>query len=179
MYLILAYGFDINGELAKRVGRDPTLTGRSNIWNAVLSTNTNPLIGTGYESFWLGPRLPRVWQLAGGVNEAHNGYLEVYLDLGLVGVFLLLVFLMACYRIVCKRLSPSCTLATLGLALWTVLLFYNMTESAAFNGQILWVNFVLVMMIVSAHTPVASDASSAKQSPSEKPKFELREGVPV
>jgi transposase len=35
---------------------------------------------SGYESFWLGPRLLWVWEQAGGVNEAHNGYLEVYLN---------------------------------------------------------------------------------------------------
>ncbi len=62
LYLVLAFGFgiDINAEIASAVGRDPTLTGRSNIWDAVLSTHTNPLIGTGYESFWLGPRLVKV-----------------------------------------------------------------------------------------------------------------------
>ena len=179
LYLILAYGFDINGALATGVGRDPTLTGRTNIWNAVLSTNTNPLIGTGYESFWLGPRLSHVWQLAGTVNEAHNGYLEVYLNLGLVGVFFLLVFLIACYRTICKRLSPSFSLASLSLALWTVILFYNITESAIFKGQFLWVIFVLVVIIVSARTPIARDAPHVKRSISEKSPFELREGVAV
>ncbi len=46
---------------------------------------TNPLLGTGYESFWLGPRLQWFWQHAGlgHINEAHNGYLEVYLNLGI------------------------------------------------------------------------------------------------
>jgi exopolysaccharide production protein ExoQ len=154
LYLILAYGFDINGELAKGVGRDPTLTGRSNIWHAVLSTNTNLLLGTGYQSFWLGPRLSHVWSLAGGVTEAHNGYLETYLNLGLVGCFLLFVFLIASYRAICKTLSPSFSLATLTLALWTIMLFYNMTESAAFSGHFLWVTFLLVLIVVSAQPPL-------------------------
>ncbi len=72
VYLILAFGFgiDINAVVASLVGRDSTLTGRTNIWDAVLSTHTNPLVGTGYESFWLGPRLTHVWAMAGGVNEA-------------------------------------------------------------------------------------------------------------
>jgi exopolysaccharide production protein ExoQ len=159
VYLILAFGLDINGDLAGAVGRDPTLTGRSNIWNAVLSTHTNPLLGAGYESFWLGPRLTRVWELAGHVNEAHNGYLELYLSLGLIGLLLLFVFMAASYVAICKRLSPSGGIAYLGLALWTVTLFYNMTESAAFNGQILWVIFVLVVAVVSFQgqmVPVAS-----------------------
>src|SRR5205085_2663946 len=91
LYLLLQFGFefDIIAALAEAVGRNPDLTGRTHIWSVVLSTNTNPLVGTGYESFWLGSRLRWVWEQAGEVNEAHNGYLETYLNLGLIGVFLL------------------------------------------------------------------------------------------
>ena len=73
----------MNGAFAASVGRDPTLTDRTKIWSLVLSMHTNPLIGTGYESFWLGPRLLKVWQGGlGGINEAHNGYLEFSSILG-------------------------------------------------------------------------------------------------
>ena len=56
LYLILAFGLGMNGALAGAVGRDPRLPtgpkyGRS-FWHAHQST-----LGTGYESFWLGPRL--------------------------------------------------------------------------------------------------------------------------
>jgi len=143
-YMILQYGFDINGKLAGAVGRDPTLTHRTILWKILLSMHTNPLLGTGYQSFWLGPRLEWVWHNFEQVNEAHNGYLEVYLNLGLIGLFLLSGFLMASYRSICRRLtSPSgLTFASLGLALWTVLLFYNVTE-AAFGGGLVWLTFLL------------------------------------
>jgi exopolysaccharide production protein ExoQ len=177
LYLTLAYGWDINGELAGAVGRDPTLTGRTDIWKAVLSTNTNPLLGTGYESFWLGPRLSHVWQLVGTVNEAHNGYLEIYLTLGLIGVFLLFIYLIASYRTICKRLSPFFSLASLGLALWTVMLFYNMTESAAFRGQLLWVIFLLVVIMLSADTPIVRDDPPAKKYSVTEFSSKVREGV--
>lgn len=163
-YLILAYGFDINGQLASTIGRDPTLTGRANIWHAVLSMHTNPILGVGYESFWLGPRLRLVWLLAGQVNEAHNGYLEIYLNLGLVGISLLAVFLVVSYRTICRRLDPPFGLPSLCLALWTVLLFYNMTESSAFRGNLLWVTFLSVLLPVAAYGPVASGAPITKQS---------------
>ena len=72
------------------LGRDPTLTGRTVIWQSVLYQHTKPLIGTGFESFWMGSRLERIWQMTEkGIQEAHNGYLEIYLNLGLVGVGLL------------------------------------------------------------------------------------------
>src|SRR4029077_8373108 len=123
-------GFGINmiGTLAQFVGRSPDLTGRTNIWKGVIDTNTNPLIGVGYESFWLGPRLLWVWERAGGVTEAHNGYLEIYLELGMIGLLLLVAFLISGYQTIYRRFRAGSSLATLGLALWTVLLFYNATE---------------------------------------------------
>ena len=177
VYLILAFGFNVNGALAGAVGRDPTLTGRTDIWKAVLATNTNPLVGTGYGSFWLGPRLNFIWSRVGTVNESHNGYLETYLNLGLIGVTLLLILLITSYRAICKRLSPSFGLASLGLALWTILLFYNMTEAAAFNGQLLWVVFLTVEIIVATHTPIAHDDPPVKQPLVKRRPTRVRERV--
>jgi exopolysaccharide production protein ExoQ len=150
LYIILAFGFDLNGEFASRVGRDPTLTGRSEIWKAVLSQHTNPLVGTGYESFWLGPRLERIWQVAGagGINEAHNGYLEVYLNLGIIGLLLICAFLVTTYRNISKQFTKCPSLAAFNLALWSILLFYNVTE-AAFKGGVLW----LVLLIGGIFIP--------------------------
>ena len=145
LYLLLqfVFGIDLIGVVSEAVGRRRDLTGRTDIWNAVLGTNTNPLVGIGYESFWLGPRLESVWSVAGRVNEAHNGYLEVYLNLGLIGLFLLAVFLIAAYGTICRRFRASTSLGSLSLALWTVLIFYNASESAAFNNHLLWVVFLL------------------------------------
>jgi exopolysaccharide production protein ExoQ len=149
LYLVLALGFNINSELAGAVGRDPTLTDRTGIWKTVLSMQTNPVLGTGYESFWLGPRLQRVWQSFQGINESHNGYLEVYLNLGLIGAFLIVVLLLASYRTISKKLTSDPTLASLSLALWTIVLFYNMTE-AAFRSSLIWITFLLVAISVPA-----------------------------
>ena len=142
LYLILAYGFDINGDLAGAVGRDPTLTDRTKIWSLVLSMHTNPLLGAGYEGFWLGPRLQKIWQEFGHINESHNGYLEVYLNLGLTGVILLGGFLITGYRNICRQFASSGKLASLNLAFWTITLFYNMTE-AAFKFHLMWITFLL------------------------------------
>jgi len=142
LYLILAFGFDLNGELASQVGRDPTLTERTVIWHAVLALHTNPLIGTGYEAFWLGPRFEWIAKNFAPVNESHNGYLEVYLNLGLIGVSLLVGLLLSSYRRICKQLKPLSDMASLHLAIWAVILFYNMTE-AAFKGDLLWLALLL------------------------------------
>ncbi|MGB0001604.1 MAG: O-antigen ligase family protein, partial [Candidatus Acidiferrales bacterium] len=77
---------------ANALGRDATLTGRTNIWAAVIPMAPNPLIGAGFESFWLSPRVyDTLARLFPGLplNEAHNGYIEVYLELGWVGLGLI------------------------------------------------------------------------------------------
>jgi len=147
LYLIVGFGFDLNGQLASLVGRDPTLTDRTAIWKLVLSLHTNPIVGTGYESFWLGPRLQQIWKVFGGINEAHNGYLEIYLNLGLIGVFLLCGLLIASYRKIGKQLTSSPPLASLNLAFWTIMLFYNMTE-AGFRSGLMWITFLLAAITI-------------------------------
>ncbi len=151
LYLVLAFGLEssVNAMLAKSVGRDPTLTGRSTIWDAVLSVDVNPIVGTGYEAFWLGPRLQEVWRKTGaGINEAHNGYIEVYLHQGLVGVFLLVGLLISSYRTICKRLDQFSPLGSFTLAVWTILPLYNVTESA-FRSQLIMIIFLLGAIVVS------------------------------
>jgi O-antigen ligase len=141
----LGIGIDLKAIVAEMVGRNPTLTGRTHIWEVVLGMPLNSAIGTGYESFWLGPRLRDVWRLAGGVNHAHNGYIELYLNLGFIGLGLLVMFLLSCYWHICKNLTTSTGLGSLRLALWTILLLYNVTE-AAFKIQLLFVIFLLIVL---------------------------------
>jgi exopolysaccharide production protein ExoQ len=147
VYLILAFGLDLNGNLAGAVGRDPTLTTRTDIWNMLLKMHTNPIVGTGYESFWLGPRLQVIWRAFGHINESHNGYLEVYLNLGMVGLFLIVCLLIMSYRNISKQFTSAPALAHLNMAFWTVMLFYNMTE-AAFKSHLIWVIFLLAAVTV-------------------------------
>jgi len=145
LYLTLAFGFgvDVKDAVAQAVGRDPTLTDRTKIWSFLLSMKTNQVLGVGYESFWLGPRLEWFWQNAGlgHINEAHNGYLEMYLNLGIVGLFFLGWFVIASYRTISRRLALS-SLGPLRLSAWTIILFYSVTE-AGFRSGLMWLTFLL------------------------------------
>jgi exopolysaccharide production protein ExoQ len=169
LYMVLQFGFGINGALAGLVGRNSTFTGRTDLWKILLSMHTNSLFGTGYESFWLGPRLQMIWAKFAVVNEAHNGYLEIYLNLGLIGLFLLVGFLIASYRTICRRLMTPSSFASLSLALWTVLLFYNVTEAAFKGSQLMWITFLLGAISVPipaedrVRDAVAFDSTNAAQ----------------
>jgi O-antigen ligase len=162
LYVILAWGFDINGKLAQAVGRNPNLTERTDVWRILLSLHTNPLVGTGYESFWVGRWLRLVWEHkeTAGLNEAHNGYLEVYLNLGLIGLLLLIGFLVSSYRAMWKRLAPQTRFRSLALGLWTVLLFYNVTEAAFRGSQFMWSAFLLGALFLPARTPARAGVIS-------------------
>lgn len=164
LYVLLEFVLevDIVGALAEFVGRNPDLTGRTHIWSVVRAAGTNPIIGAGYESFWLGSRLEWVWEQAGHVNEAHNGFLEVYLTLGLIGVALYCALLIASYWAISRQFRSSWSFASLSLALWTVLVFYNVTESA-FRGHLMWVAFLLgaIALPISA---AASEAEPTRES---------------
>lgn len=147
-FTVLALGFDLNARIAESVGRDPTLTDRTKIWALVLTLEESPILGSGYESFWLGPKLYRIWQEFGHINEAHNGFLEIYLNLGVVGLALLITVLAFGYRMICSALSHPGRFAVYAIALWTVLLFYAISE-AAFRSGLIWLSFLLSLMNVT------------------------------
>lgn len=72
------------------LGRDITLTGRTQLWQLVLNAiGERPWFGYGYSSFWNGwnPEATYIWfRLSWEAPHAHNGALDMLLDLGLVGL---------------------------------------------------------------------------------------------
>jgi O-antigen ligase len=182
LYLLLFFVLGMQGQLAGAVGKDPTLTDRTKIWAFVLSMHTNPLIGTGYQTFWVGPRLQWFWTMAhlGGLTEAHNGYLETYLELGLIGDGLLAIFLISSYRHACRRLGRERALAIFGMAAWLMIVFYNMSE-AAFDGGLLFM--LLLMGSLSVPGPgrrrLPSPETPQRSKPERPAVFEVEEETAV
>ena len=177
-YVILAYWFNANAYLVGAVGRNPTLTDRTFIWRTLLNIGTNPVVGTGYRSFFLGERLQAFWMTFPGINEAHNGYLDIYLSLGMVGVVLLLVFLVAGYLTIWKRFRFSPPLASLGLAIWTVLLFYDITE-AAFDVGLLWLSLMLLGIAVPGLSAERARSAAPSESVGMRERFPRSKSEPA
>ena len=132
--------------LVESVGRNSTLTGRTEIWRQVLGMAGNPLFGTGFESFWLGDRFREMSENNpnGNLNEAHNGYIEVYLNLGWCGVSLLAVLIVTGYRNVIVVLRRDQQLGGLRLALFVAAVIGSLTEAAFRMGGFTWIFFLLV-----------------------------------
>lgn len=77
------------------IGRDVTLSGRTNIWQFALEMAlAKPILGYGYGIFWLGPNSPGslFWDTTLQFElSAHNGYLQCLLDIGMTGLLATLV----------------------------------------------------------------------------------------
>jgi O-antigen ligase len=131
------------------MGRDTTLTGRTTLWDEVLRLTVDPLFGTGFESFWLGTRLETLWRLYWWhPNQAHNGYLEVFLNLGAAGLVLLAAVMVWGYRNVVESFRRDPATCGLRLAYFLVAALYNLTE-AAFKGlHLVWIALLLAIMTV-------------------------------
>jgi O-antigen ligase len=146
---LFAVFFDTTGGLVGTVGRDSTLTGRTDIWRLVLGLTGNPLVGTGFESFWLGRRLTQMWSIYWWhPNEAHNGYLEVYLTLGWIGIAVFAVFLLAGYGNIVAGFRGHPDVARLKLAFFVTALIYNFTESAIRETNLIWIMLLLAIVAV-------------------------------
>jgi len=123
------------GALLQLLGRDTTLTGRTEIWRAVvLAIDKRPFLGYGFGAFWdsvQGETL-QVWSNIGFVvRGAHSGYLDLCLAYGIVGVPLVFYLFVTGFR---KALDYCRSARCQSISLWpvTYLLFfflYNLTES--------------------------------------------------
>lgn len=84
------------------LGRDATLTGRTHLWGILLPVIANrPILGYGYAAFWDGlkPEVLKVWIEAGRlVPVADNGYIDLWLSLGAIGVCLFMYVFVQAFR---------------------------------------------------------------------------------
>lgn len=138
----------VGSRLITALGKSETLTGRTDIWSNVIPLVHNPVLGTGFESFWVGQRLEIMQQgLSFPLQEAHNGFLEVYITLGWIGVLLLLLLLITGYRniIACYRRDPAAGSFRLGLFLSVIV--PAATEATFRSIALSWFVFMLVTML--------------------------------
>jgi len=150
-FFILVY----RGQLFTLIGKSPDMTGRLDIWKAVMGLiGQRPLQGWGWISYWM----PGVKPYEGLIvrdnvtyYQAHNSYLDMWLQLGVFG-FLLFVALLTLtfiklWRLAVRHTSP--------LYLWPVLVYVallaqNLTESRLIV-ELGWV--LLVILAVKVNEP--------------------------
>ncbi|HEV2327263.1 MAG TPA: O-antigen ligase family protein [Verrucomicrobiae bacterium] len=160
--------FGIYSAMVQFLGKSPTLSGRTVIWTQLLHVDINPILGSGYESFWLGEHIKQSfwpgWSFV--PNEAHNAYLDTYLNLGLAGLFLLLGWFIVIYLKAHRDLVDGVNWGRFRLAFLVAALFYGWTE-AAFRS-IDPVYFMIFLIAMDYPRPeLAAAAQAAEPEPSE------------
>jgi O-antigen ligase len=143
--------------LSNALGRGSGLSGRAEIWAASVASAGNPLIGTGFESFWNANanKVNEFLHSKGFIDQsnlvsAHNGYLEIYLDLGLIGVCLIVPILLSGYRNASKAFRHDPEVGSLMLAYVTTATFYSITEAGFRVLTPMWIFLLLAVITASA-----------------------------
>ena len=172
----LAMLFGGESVVTSALGRESNLTGRIDIWKASIAAADNPLIGTGFESFWnanvdkVALGLRGYWQIHNLVS-AHNGYIEVYLDLGWIGVCLIGVILISGYLRACRAFRRNPEVAGLFLAYIATGAVYCITEV---GFRILCPNWIFLLLAIIGSTGVCtglfSDAKASRRVDSPVPR---------
>jgi exopolysaccharide production protein ExoQ len=130
----------------------------------VLKFADNPFFGSGFESFWLGKRFQDIRSILGGLNQCHNGYLEIYVNLGFVGLALLAAVMVTGYRNVIAALRHDPEVGPLRLAYFVVGVIYNFTEAGMKMMSPVWIFFLLSIMALPKVSRKTSEVLSARQT---------------
>jgi exopolysaccharide production protein ExoQ len=140
--------FNMNWISDKLYG-DPNLSGRIFMWDfAQDEIGRRPLLGWGYESFWLVPGSPAIADAPGWIKtmpNSHNGYYDTMLNMGYLGLALLVVFIIATLHAMGRVADRALARAWLMLSLALYVIVYNFLESTWMHGfEFEWLVFLIL-----------------------------------
>jgi len=148
------------------IGKSSDLTGRWPLWTRLVETSgEHLLLGHGYGAFWLGsnPIVVQIWS-DGYFKpiDAHNGLLNVYLDLGVLGVLIFLAWLGSALYLALHQLDRH-DLPTKGFLFALLLLFviYSVSEAIFLRAN----GFLWILMVVASVRAFLSSAAPAVDAP--------------
>jgi exopolysaccharide production protein ExoQ len=131
-------------DILRSLNRDPTLTGRTQIWSDVMnSISKRPMLGYGYGAFWTGlsgEATHIVLALKWNIPNAHDGYLDIWLSTGALGLTAFAVALIQALRRVWQVVLSRNLIANLWLVMSLLLvLLYNIDESVLISApSLMW-----------------------------------------
>ncbi len=148
--VVISVGLLLSPLVLSALGRNATLSGRTLIWTFVLrSIAKRPLLGYGFYAFWLGMKGESARLIVGThwvFGYAHNGFLEIWLQLGLVGVVVFFITLFQAIKnawFCLRRGCPPGVQWYIGIIALT--LVYNLDEST-----VLWpIDLLTVLYMVA------------------------------
>ena len=153
-----------SGELAVLIGKNPDLTGRSDLWAAVWGLiSQRPIQGWGWISYWMPGAAPLdTLFVQGGVTyyQAHNIFLDFWLQLGLVGLLIFIGLLATTF----VRLWQIALRSTNPVYLWPIFILIGLLAQNLFESRLIvelgWV--LLMILTIKSRQPLDADAESVK-----------------
>jgi exopolysaccharide production protein ExoQ len=151
------YFICVDKELLFRVlERDSTLTGRTDLWLLVLSAiMKHPILGYGYGAFWTGMKgevlniyIASKWLPMG----AHNGYLELCLSFGILGLPLLFYVIFRSFRMANDYIRSNDG----SLGLWPMTYLILFVFNNFFESHLLGTRSLEFVMFVAITTSLAT-----------------------
>jgi O-antigen ligase len=161
--LLLDSMFNIKEAIVQSLGRNMTLTSRTDLWAIVMDYQDNPVGGAGFDTFWAGQRLELLADKTSGIIQAHSGYLETYLNGGWIGVGLLVALLFSAYWRVRKRLVLGKREDSARFVLFLIALIYNFSEASFNKPGIMWLVTVYAIMEYRTQLPSWQVATETRQ----------------
>jgi O-antigen ligase len=152
--------------MAAMIGEDPTLTGRTLLWEELMKIAAQrKFLGSGFGGFWIGNIGNNLWEVfQWNPGQAHNGYLDVYIDLGIVGLVFLICLIILVYRNILINLKYDSDYGRYRLTLLAMILIYNITESSFIKPtSLLWFLFLMISINIPEPFPEKSDVSEERE----------------
>jgi len=136
--------------ITSSLGRDTSLTGRTEIWSTAVSiVHDRPILGLGYGNLAVEEKIYNEH----GVLQSHNGYIGVWVYLGMVGLALLAVFFLRFAAMIDRSMTQGKTDWTIfGICYLFMLLLYNYTESTFLGTSLTWTLIVFLCFLFSKNS---------------------------
>jgi O-antigen ligase len=155
--------------ILEALGRDPTLTGRTKLWQWAIALNQDrPWLGAGYRAFWIDANTKYFFEyfnwnvdLDGnrsdtfaGPEHSHSGYVDMYVEFGRVGVAVLGVTIMASLIALRRAIvRGSQAIGFIFAVILSFLLIYAITERSFLQrSEDLWFLFTLFYLLAIKET---------------------------
>jgi exopolysaccharide production protein ExoQ len=145
--------FNLQETVLSAIGRGKDLTSRHPMWEDLLRMTANPIYGSGYESFWLGDNLKYLLYKYGGIIQSHNGYLETYLNLGIIGLALMAANIVSGFIKAINWLTENYSVAIMRLSIIVTVTLYNWTEASFYGVNNMFLLFFVAAMELPSWSP--------------------------
>lgn len=124
------------------LGRDESLTGRTEIWSYLIPyALSHPILGHGFGGFWTDAMREAT------SSHAHNGYLDTILDIGFIGLFFLSMFLIANCRKARNLMTLDFHWGIFWFSFLMISVIHNIAESSITSISGLMPTILLFMMM--------------------------------